>query len=175
MNSTDDLSNPLSGGGGDIASQASQRSGLSLLERIQAQRNREQQSAAAESSALSPNTPQQIQVPKYNPVPSNNANNDPSPPPTSGNLFSSAWNTISAGMEQGMASIPQPDQEFDGGTRDALLSPSSTHSDITGGDYSMSGYFLTFVRDMYGLFQSLPVWARWVVCLFLLYIAIKLL
>ena len=57
------------------------------------------------------------------------------------------------------------------GTRDALLA----HHGSQDGEYSMTGYFLTFVSDIYGLFKSLPVVARWVVCLVLFYVAVKLL
>ena len=72
-----------------------------------------------------------------------------------------------------MASFARSGSEADVEARDALLSP-AVHNDPAE-DYSMQNYLMTFVTDMYGLFQSLPVPARWFFCLILLYIAIKLL
>jgi hypothetical protein len=152
----------------ESASASSQRSGKSLLERIQAQRNREQQAAAAAS------TPQQIQVPQYTPVSQNGNYIDGGGLPEAGsNFFSNAWSNISDSMEFRVPSIGGSAAETDLEARDALLSPSSNH-DATE-SYSMKNYFMTFVADMYGLFQALPVPARWFFCLILLYIAIKLL
>ena len=152
----------------ESGSASSQRSGRSLLERIQAQRNRELQAAAAAAS-----TPQQIQVPQYAPVSQNINYIDGGGSPDaqgSNNFFTNAWSNISDSVELRMASFAGSDVE----ARDALLSPTAAHHDPAD-DYSMKNYLLTFVADMYGLFQALPVPARWFFCLILLYIAIKLL
>jgi hypothetical protein len=152
----------------DESSASSHRSGKSLLERIQAQRNREQQAAAS--------TPQQIQVPQYTPVSQNGNYIDGGGSPDAqigSNFFSNAWSNISDSMEFRVSSIGGSGTETDLEARDALLSPTSQHDAAE--DYSMGNYFMTFVADMYGLFQALPVPARWFFCLILLYIAIKLL
>jgi hypothetical protein len=171
------LTGSMGGGADDNASQTSQRSGASLLQRIQMQRNREAQEQSSSSSNtynLHARPAQQIQVPQYNPGPSqeNFAGGGPVSEPGN-NLFSSAWNNISTSVESGMASLQQ---ERTGGMEasDALLAPSSQneHGDE---EYSMSKYFLTFVRDVNGLFYSLPMWARVVVVIMLLYVAVKLL
>lgn len=156
----------------ESGSASSQRSGRSLLERIQAQRSREQLAAAAAA-----NTPQQIQVPQYAPVSQDLNYIDGGGSPEAGlssNFFSSAWSNISDSVEQRIASIAGSGPEIDLEARDALLSPSAAHHDPAD-DYSMRNYFMTFVADMYGLFEALPVPARWFFCLILLYIAIKLL
>jgi hypothetical protein len=135
---------------------------LSLLERIQAQRNRE----------LSHTAPDHISVSQYNLVQQpDSADHATTAAAVGSHLFSNAWNAMSASVEQGRT------QSDMGAQQDALLLPPSAHQrDLsTTGEYSMNEYFMTFVRDMYGVFQSLPVWARWVVCAVLLYIAIQLL
>jgi hypothetical protein len=168
MQSNNDLSASLTGGGGDDSSQSSQRSGTSLLERIRAQRNRE---AATENSA-----PTQIQVPNYAPVPTSQHGfgNGGEHELGSSNFFSSAWSNISSSMENGMASLQQ--ESGGDGMDDALLAPSSHHGHGHGEEnYTMSGYFMTFVRDVYNLFLSLPVWGRVIVVVLLLFIALKLL
>lgn len=156
----------------ESGSASSQRSGRSLLERIQAQRNREQQAVAAAMG-----TPQQIQVPQYAPVSQNKNYIDGGSPEAqaghSSNFFTNAWSNISDSVELRIASIAGIGTEADLEARDALLSP-TVHND-TADDYSMRNYLMTFVADMYGLFQALPVPARWFFCLILLYIAIKLL
>jgi hypothetical protein len=176
--SSNDLSELLNGGGGDDASQSSQRSagGTSLLDRIRAQQNREAAQGGTENSVPT----QQIQVPQYNPVPtsqgqggfgSNNSNADGGGDNTgSSNFFSNAWNNISSSMESGMASM-----EHDNGMNDALLAPTASHSNYGEQDYTMTGYFMTFVRDIYNLFLSLPVWGRAITVIVLLLIALKLL
>jgi hypothetical protein len=167
IRSNSDLNESLTGGGGgggdDSASQSSQRSGASLLERIQAQRNRE----AAQAGTGNAVPTQQIQVPQYDRV-AQQENGDGDLGNSS--FFSNAWNNISESMENGMASL-QVAEEGDG-MDDALLAPSSNHGDR---EYSMTGYFTTFIMDVYNMFLSLPVWGRGIIVIVLLYIAIKLL
>lgn len=155
----------------ETGSTSSQRSGRSLLERIQAQRNREQLAAAAAAD-----TPQQIQVPQYTPVSQNNnyidGGSSDAQAGSASTFFTNAWSNISDSMEQRMALITGTESDLE--SRDALLPPTA-HHESTDEEYSMKDYLMTFVTDMYGLFQSLPVPARWLVCLILLYIAIKLL
>lgn len=166
MNS--ELTESLTGGPSDDgASISSQRSTASLLQRIQMQRNREVQQQQQQQMPT-----QQIQVPQYNPnaVEQNFAGGGPAPPETEGSgFFSTAWNNISSSMENGMASSTFNDGM---GADEALLMPSA---DENAQDYSMSNYFLTFVRDINRLFYSLPVPARVVVVVVLLYVALKLL
>ena len=56
------------------------------------------------------------------------------------------------------------------------MAPTSTATDEQRGEqhYSMQNYFLTFVRDVYGLFLRLPVPVRIAAVIGLLYIAFKL-
>ena len=168
------LNEPLqSGGGEESGSQSgsihssSHRSasggvagGSSLLERIQMQRQRE-------AAALQQQTPQQIQVPNYGAGSSMpGMGNNGSGRSDSGNFFSSAWNNISHSMETGMAE--QNEMES------ALLAATSRFPEEEE-NYSMQNYFMTFVRDVYALFLRLPVPARVLVVIGLLYIALKLL
>ena len=157
-------------GGDDNASQSSQRSsgGSSLLQRIQMQRHRE-------ATVSVPTTPQQIQVPNYGPIqpPGHIATMSSASPfveVTETNFFSKTWSDISQSMEAGMAgsSVSQLD-----GMQDALLPPSAAMA--TDANYSMSNYFLTFARDVYGLFMRLHVVGRVVVVVGLLYAVVKLL
>jgi hypothetical protein len=179
--SSNDLSELLNGGGGDDASQSSQRSagGTSLLDRIRAQQNRETAQGGAENSVPT----QQIQVPQYNPVPTSqgqggfgsNTNNADGGGENAGssNFFSNAWSNISSSMESGMASM-EHDSGGDG-MNDALLAPTASHHHNEEENYTMQGYFMTFVKDIYNLFLSLPVWGRAITVIVLLLIALKLL
>lgn len=162
MKSQSDITEPLTGGGGggDDESQSSQRSGRSLLERIRAQQAREQQQQQ----------PQSIQVPQYNPnpLPQNFAGGGPPAEEHGSTFFRDAWSNISESMETGMAGLQ------DHGMDDSLLAPS--HRNQNGEEsYSMIGYFLTFVRDVYAAFLSVSMPARVVIVVILLYIAVKLL
>ena len=166
MNSGDRLTESLHEGD-ESRSQASgsQRSSgagsSSLLERIQMQRQRE---AALQQQQQQ--TPQQIQVPNYGeasmPGMGNNARGS-----SEGSFFSTAWSNISQSMETGMAD--HNDMES------ALLVPTSGLYPTDEETYSMQNYFMTFVKDVYGLFLRLPVVARVVVLIGLLYVALKLL
>jgi len=173
------LSEPLQGGGSGAdesgsahGSNTSQRSGggggSSLLERIQLQRQRE----AALQQQQQQQTPQQIQVPNYGETTSSSMPGLGSSPNnyngSESNFFSSAWSNISQSMETGMNE--QNDMES------ALLAPASgDRLSADNENYSMQNYFMTFVKDVYGLFLRLPVPARVVAVIGLLYIALKLL
>lgn len=164
------LSEPLQGGdesgsqsGSNHSSSqlsASGTGGSSLLERIQMQRQRE--AAAAQQQ-----TPQHIQVPNYGAGSSmpGMGNSGSGTSGESGNFFSSAWNNISHSMETGMAERNEMES--------ALLAPASRFPEEE--NYSMQNYFMTFVKDVNGLFLRLPVPARFVTVIGLLYIALKLL
>jgi hypothetical protein len=61
---------------------------------------------------------------------------------------------------------------------DSLLTPTSGDDSYYyngSGEYSSSQYFMTFVMDIYRLFNWLPLPVRWVVIILLLFIAWKLL
>jgi hypothetical protein len=142
--------------------------GRSLLERIRLQQQRE----------LAPTA--QIQVPQYNPYPTNNntmANQYAIDYGTDSNettanmqssllgkstFFSDAWTNLQSSLETG-----------GGEDTDALIVPS--HQRANNGEYSLKEYFLTFVRDVYGGFLRLPVVVRILVVILLLYIALELL
>jgi hypothetical protein len=194
MQSNSDLSASLtsagSGGGEEDSSQSSQRSGTSLLERIRAQQKAAQGTDGTERSNTVPT--QQIQVPQYHPVDGTRSNmvgfgggdehqqHHEQGDGASSTFFQNAWGNISASMENGMASLQvhQGDEDDDvggSGMDDALLAPTSHHEGVDQTDYSMTTYFMTFVRDVYGLFLSLPVWGRGIVVVVLLITAIKLL
>ena len=170
MSDNNDPTVPLTGGGDDDASQTSQRSGASLLERIRAQREREAAASLMQSSQ--PTQPQTIQVPQYSQVSSQDYARDPmahvSNNNTHSSFFQQAWSNISHSMESGMAALQQDEEGMD----DALLAPTTGE----GGEenYSMVGYFLTFVRDVYETFLGLPLVVRIVVVFALLYTAFKL-
>lgn len=168
-----DLQQPLTsadnGGGDDSASQGSQRSSLSLLERIRAQRAQQQEQQDRENQPAPATT---IQVPQYNPVArqENFAGGGPAPIERSAsgsNFFSDAWNNISQSMETGMASLQQEDFE----SEQALLAPSAYNEE----NYSMTEYFMTFVKDVYGTFLNLPFLVRVTMIFALLFTAFKLL
>ena len=188
MDNSNEFRDPLTGGSGDdAASQSSQRSGASLLERIRAQRNREAASAAVTQSvqqeegstvpAPAPATPSTIQVPQYSQVPQEPSPHDASEPLASSHqttssgsgFFTQAYRNISHSMETGMASLQQDQTGLE--ARDALLAPTADHDEE---NYSMVGYFTTCVRDVYETFLNLPLLVRIVVVFALLYTAWKL-
>ena len=177
---SDDLREPLTsseksggGGGGDDSSQRSSQS--SLLERIRAQRAQQQEQQTSVPTST-------IQIPQYNPVaPEENfAGGGPAQlsqqqaaatattSNSGSNFFSSAWNNINESMENGMASLQQEDT-FE--SNQALLAPSAAYTEE---NYSMMEYFMTFVRDVYGTFLSLPLLVRIAVIFALLFTAFKL-
>ena len=172
MNDSNELQQPLTSstesfGGDDTASQGSQRSRTSLLDRIRAKQSQQQQPS---SSAAAPTST--IQVPQYNPVAQeeNFAGGGPAPPQPpadTSSFFSSAWNNISESMETGMASLQQEDSRA---ADQALLAPSSYHEE----NYSMTEYFMTFVNDVYTSFLSLPLLVRATMIFALLFTAFKL-
>ncbi|KAL7564405.1 hypothetical protein ACA910_002723 [Epithemia clementina (nom. ined.)] len=177
--SNDEMRDPLTGGGGgdDAASQSSQRSRGSLLERIRAQRNRDAAAAATSRQDYegeeATSTPSTIQVPQYSQIPQEHSREssmmESSGQAGSGSgFFSQAWNNISHSMETGMASLQQERSDLE--ARDALLPPTTNDEE----NYSMVGYFTTFVRDVYETFLNLPLLVRIVVVFALLYTAWKL-
>lgn len=196
--SSNEMRDPLTGkgsGGDDAASQSSQTSRASLLERIQAQKNRNAGTTATTASATTTttstqpsssyplpdhhigeaiSTPSTIQVPQYSQI-SQEASHEASieipshsSSGTATGFFSHAWSNISQSMETGMASLQQDRNDLE--ARDALLPPTSNDEE----HYSMIGYFTTFVRDVYETFLSLPLWVRIIVIFALLYTAWKL-
>jgi hypothetical protein len=167
----------------DAASQTSLQRQSSLLQRIQAQRQREA------------SQPQQIQVPQYNPAPTNpdlfaNGTGRFGPPDTSspdygqgssgsmGHYFVEAWQSWTHpvghnGNANNDAAMSRSYEEMGFDSTEGLLSGSRMSQQQQ--PYSMSGYFMTGVRDVYDLFLRLPGVARAIVIVFLLYMAMKLL
>ena len=136
--------------------------------------------------------PQQIQVPQYGPMPGfGNTNGTMQPPPQpplptaplpqQHGYINNAWNSFTQGMESTMMadksqlnlSSSYDNEEM----HHALLPPASSNNYTNEGqsadEYSISQYFLTFVKDVYGLFVWLPIAARIVVVAGLLYIVVK--
>jgi hypothetical protein len=144
--------------------------------------------------------PQNIQVPQYEPssaMPGFGSNDflpqQSMPHPTTGipqenNYLSNAWNSFAQNMESSMVAsssnsnnILVDESQFYTNTQDdmrgALLPPTGAGGMDTRYDdsYSISDYFFTFVKDVYGLFLRLHVVLRVVVVVGLLYAAMKLL
>lgn len=178
-NNNSNMNQPLSGGGGgggddvDSVSQTSQssrsrRSG-SLLERIQAQRTREQQPQQREGSSAGPGgrsqgsnssapTPSHITIPNYSPATQRQESTG-----DIGNFGvisdSNGWGGVmSSGVEEG------------GVSSEALL---GDHRDPHS-QYSMAEYFKTFVLDVYNLFVSLPIWIQIPLLGLMIFLVIKL-
>ena len=136
----------------------------------------------------------QIQVPQYSPVPTaaqdinhfasagtaeqQHMSSSASDGAGVSGLFSNAWSNISDSLENGMASISARQNGGYNGleTSDGLLAPTNGPTMTTTGEsYSITNYFLTFVKDMQGLFLALPVLARVLLLFALVYVAFKLL
>ena len=134
--------------------------------------------------------PQQIQVPQYGPMPGFGNTSVPPPlpplataptvPPNS--YMTNTWNSFTQSMESTMMADKSQlnlSRSYDNDEmHHALLPPtSSNHNNYMGhgGDdeYSVSQYFLTFVKDIYGLFIWLPIAVRIVVVAGLLYVVVK--
>jgi hypothetical protein len=115
-------------------------------------------------------------------------------------FFRSAWSNIATSMETGMAGLQASASSsghagvggmgedgnylLDSSDMEDALLMMPTASRFGGGgaagtsvdeDYSMCNYFLTFVRDVYLAFVSVPVPGRVIIVIVLLYAAIKLL
>jgi hypothetical protein len=108
-------------------------------------------------------------------------------------FFRSAWSNIATSMETGMAGLQGASSGHGGMGEDGnylldssdmedalLMMPTASRFGGAGGtsvdeDYSMCNYFLTFVRDVYLAFVSVPVPGRVIIVIVLLYAAIKLL
>lgn len=162
----------------ETASQSSQRSQLSLLERIRLQRKNESVAAQQKKnqSNISDTTPTQIQIPQYD---STNTTDDSHAEASHGrSFFSHAWGNIQSSMQSGMRHYEPLQQQHgseEDGMNEALLAPTaSTTIQASEEDYSMSGYFMTFVKDIHEGFKKLPISLRVVVILFLLYVSWRL-
>jgi hypothetical protein len=164
-------------------SQSSQRSGVSLLDRIRLQREREARQQQLSNDQLPPAT--SIQVPQYNPNHPENMNNNSENTNSpyfswesngnslgTGDFFSNAWSNIHSTMETGMASLQQMQHEDD--LDSSLLLPPSS-GDEANHRYSMANYFMTFVKDVNDGFHGLPLIVRIMIVAGMLYVAIKLL
>jgi hypothetical protein len=169
-------------GSDDASSVSSQRSagGRSLLERIQMQRQREAASGESSPAVTMALTPQQIQIPNYGPMPGigNSVPSQSSVGATDGSFLSNAWSSFSLGVDTSPIALPGSSpsdsvHHLEEGMGDALLPPSARMT--TDEDYSMSTYFMTFVKDVTGLFNRLHIVPRILVIAALLYLAIKLL
>ncbi|CAB9515018.1 expressed unknown protein [Seminavis robusta] len=181
-NNNNIMNQPLTSGAdaGDSMSQTSSqgRSRLqgSLLDRIRAQRSRDDGAAPAEQGQMivgpGPMAPSQISIPTYRDhITANNTTNN--------NMMNSAMTSTNDMSELGSSSMmstigfgsafaPQ-----NGVSSEALLGNHNQQQGGGGGDYSMTVYFKTFVMDVYSLFQSLPVWAQVVLIIFLVFLVIK--
>jgi hypothetical protein len=177
------------GDGGDNHSQTSNqsRSNLSgsLLDRIRAQRSRDQQGGdAAElgqmivGPAYDPLTPTQISVPTYrdhddammmNPMMASHNNSNMSELGASSMMMST--------VRFGSGFVAPPTSQQQGRNNNMMVEsllgddyPRHAESQHT---YSMTQYFQTFVMDVYSSFRSLPVWAQGVLIIFLVFLVIK--
>ena len=158
---------PDSGDGGSssassIASQSLQRS-ASLLERIRAQREREAQ-AAAESPAVT-STSAGVE-----------ANNNASVPVVP-NYTPISSDAVGGGGGESSFSFSGFSMNFGGpvDTNEASEGLLSDYRGISGNDYSILAYFRMFVGDVYYCFRSLPLPARAILIMFLIWVAWKLL
>jgi hypothetical protein len=135
--------------------------------------------------------PHPIQVPQYGPMPGfgNSSTTQQAslplstaPMPQSGYL-NNAWNSFTQSMGSStMADKSQlnvsPSYDNDE-MHHALLPPAGSNTYMNADhvvveeDYSISQYFLTFVKDIYGLFIWLPIAVRIVVVAGLLYVVVK--
>ena len=135
--------------------------------------------------------PYQIQVPQYGPMPGfgNNTAIQVSPQPLAtapipqnSYTINGAWNSFTQGMEstlmadKSQLNLSQPNDNDE--MHHALLPPSSGNNYMndmghTADEYSIAQYFLTFVKDIYGLFIWLPIAVRIVVVVGLLYFVVK--
>jgi hypothetical protein len=150
--------------GSSVASNTSSHRSSSLLERIRLQRQREEQ------GPLTP--PGQVDIPNYSQTQQEhvslassnfNVHGGQNSQEDHQDFFHTAWNNIQNSLEMGMATAE------DG--MESLLPPSSVPPE----EYSMTQYFITFVKDIYMGFLRLHMVARCVLVIGLLYLAVKLL
>lgn len=140
----------------------------SLLERIRAQRDQEE--------ALLQNS---------NAVPANESNQ--APPPTNMDMSDNENNTNASnissfsvmnyfgGESNGLMSSTNPDNDLSEGLLSSQEAGMGNATSIPQSEeYSMKQYFLTFVMDMYVLFQKMPVYGQAISVIFLLWLVIKL-
>ena len=146
-------------------------------------------SNAIVNSTTMPSVPQQniqpqIQVPQYGPMPGFGNTSDTTTMPPAPNHQSgysnNTWNSFTQRMESSMmGDRPQinssPSYDNNDEMHHALLPPASRndYSGQTSDEYSISQYFLTFVKDIYELFIWLPIAVRIVVVTGLLYVVVK--
>jgi hypothetical protein len=159
------MNEPLVPGDDNEESQGLHRS-TSLLERIRAQREREAASPEEQNNVYAePSTTGPVNIPNYAPIANDAVGSGGEPAAASS--WSSGFSNFSMNFGgSGGAAAGAP-----GGSNQGLLSPDGSSPD----NYSMTGYFYTFVMDIYGLFRSLPIPAQAVLVVFLLWVAWKLL
>mmetsp|Transcript_18639 Transcript_18639/g.43214 ORF Transcript_18639/g.43214 Transcript_18639/m.43214 type:complete len:153 (+) Transcript_18639:295-753(+) len=146
----------------DEESQTSQRSGLSgsLLERIRAQREREQAAvapapeAAATTAAMTTTTEAPV-VPTYSPTPPSSSSSPAERNPSWS--LNVSWPRMGGGNEDSTTAL-LTDDENDHGEE----------------GYSMTRYFQTFMKDIYNGFRSLHPAIQVIAAVILLVIIIKL-
>jgi len=188
MDNTDNLS--------QASSHSRSKLSGSLLDRIKAQQQNLQQGGSIGHAQQpqgqmivgpDPETPSQITIPNYSPGHNNNnhpqpmhASNDFSDMGSSSMMTASGFGAGSGAFGGGGASPNQGGEGGllsmsgggGGGMSEALLgnSQQQQHRDD---NYSMIGYFQTFVIDMYSLFRRFPVWAQVIIVVFLLFLVVK--
>ena len=158
------MNEPLVPGDDNEESQGLHRSS-SLLERIRNQREREAASSEEQNNGyVEPGNTGPVNIPNYAPI-ANDAMGS-GREPAAASSWSSRLSSFSMNFGGGGVAAGAP-----GGSTQGLLSPDGSSPD----NYSMTGYFYTFVMDIYGLFRSLPIPAQAVLVVFLLWAAWKLL
>lgn len=150
-----------------------------LLDRIRAHQQLKRQSGQQQANGsgdvhlnVVPTASQQHQVPQYGPV----SQQEDDRVRSATNVPSYSWMPYNANGSDGNGVTMSEYSSGGSGMNDALLTPSGDNPyyyDGTG-EYSITKYFMTFVMDIYGLFNRLPVFIRWIVVILLLYIAFKL-
>lgn len=131
----------------------------SLLDRIRAQRGEGEQAAAPQGQMIvgpDPMTPSQISIPNYGPP-----------------VIPATMQSTTDVSELGSSSMMSGGFGLggDGMMNESLLGPPQPMNHNS--HYSMTGYFQTFVMDVYGLFRSLPILAQVVLLVFLIVLVIK--
>ena len=160
--------------GGDSMSQTSNQSRSklsgSLLDRIRAQRGEGPNPPQGQMIIGPDPTPSQISIPNYGPASTTHM--------TSSNMMSTAdlselgsSSMMSAGG--GGGGFGGRDYSSPGDMNESLLGGQQQQAYGNSQEYSMGGYFQTFVMDIYGLFRSLPIIAQLILIIFLLFLVIK--
>lgn len=92
-------------------------------------------------------------------------------------IFSNAWSNL-RGTSFGSNDFGLPNNTHPMNEALLLSQDDSTSNDFFyngTGDYSITKYFVTFIMDIYGLFNRLPLPVRWIVVLLLIFVGFKLL